>query len=168
MEKFKKVLKVIYRVYSIFCVCVTSLLLIAAIVVWANFGKITGKALELVVDNFNTEINTAVSTFFTTAITDDSVKFNSIKTISGGGLQADFTVNNNAVSKEELASYAQKTNEELLSEFGITAADIPPDILPILSTVKQSLVLDFKDNNGNPVLSREITSEEITRLLGSQ
>ncbi len=161
----KKVLKAIFRVYSIFCVCVTTLLLIAAIVVWANFGKITGKALEIVVDNFNTEINSVVSTFFDTAITDDSVKFNSIKTLKGGGLQADFTINNNAVSKEELAEYSQKTNEELLSEFGITAADIPPDILPVLSTVKQSLVLDFKDNNGNPVLTREITSEEITKLL---
>jgi len=167
METFKKVLKVIFRVYSIFCICVTTLLLIAAIVVWANFGKITGKALELVVNNFNSEINSVVSTFFTSAITDDSVRFDSIRTLKGGGLQADFTVNNNAFSREDLASYAQKTNEELLSEFGITAADIPPDILPILTTVKQSLVLDFKDNNGNPVLSREITSEEITRLLGS-
>jgi len=167
MEKFKKVLKIIYRVYSVFCVCVTSLLLIAAIVVWANFGKITGKALEIVVDNFNTEINSVASTFFATAITDNSFKFNSIKTISGGGLQADFTINNNAVSREEIAGYAQKTNEELISEFGITAADIPSEILPFLTTIKQSLVLDFKDNNGNPVLSREITSQEIMELLGS-
>jgi len=167
METFKKVLKIIFRVYAIFCICVTTLLLIAAIIIWANFGKITGKVLELVVDKYNTEINTAVSTFFTSAITDDSIRFDSIKTLKGGGLQADFTINNNAVSREDLASYAQKTNEELLSEFGITATDIPPDILPLLTTVKQSLVLDFKDNNGNPVLSREITSEEITKLLGS-
>jgi len=167
MEKFKKVLKVIWRVYSVFCVVITSLLLIAAIVVWANFGKITGKVLEFAVDNFNTEINTAVSTYFAAAVTDDSIKFNSIQTVKGGGLQADFTINNNAVSKEEIAGYAEKTNEELLSEFGITAADIPSEILPLLTTVKQSLVLDFKDNNGNPVLSREITSQEIMKLLGS-
>jgi len=166
MEKFKKVLKVIYRVYSVFCVVVTSLLLIAAIVVWINFGRITGRALELVVDNFNTEINSAVSTYFAAAVTDDSVKFNSIQTVRGGGLQADFTIGNN-VSKDEIAGYAQKTNEELLSEFGITAADIPSEILPFLTSVKQSLLLDFKDDNGNPVLSREISSQEIMRLLGS-
>jgi len=112
-------------------------------------------------------VNTAVSTYFASAITDDSIKFDSIKTISGGGLQADFTINDKAVSKEELAGYAEKTNEELLSEFGITVADIPEDILPLLTTVKQSLVLDFKDNNGNPVLSREITYKEIMELLGS-
>jgi len=164
MEKFKKVLKVIGRVYTVICVVITSLLLIAAIVVWANFGRITGKVLEVVIDNFNTEINSAVSTYFTTAVTDDSIKFNSIQTVKGGGLQADFTV---AASKEEIAGYAEKTNEELLSEFGITAADIPLEILPLLTTVKQSLVLDFKDDNGNPVLSREISSQEIMKLLGS-
>jgi len=166
MEKFKKVLKVIGRVYAVFCVVITSLLLIAAIVVWANFGRIAGKALEIVVDNFNPQINSVVSTYFSTAITDDSIKFNSIQTVRGGGLQADFTIGNN-VPREELAGYAEKTNEELLSEFGITAADIPPEILPLLTTVKQSLVLDFKDNNGNPVLSREISSQEIMKLLGS-
>ena len=167
MEKFKNIMKVVYRVYSIICVFITTVLIIAAIVVWANLGRITGKALEIAVDNFSTEINTAVSNFFVTAIPDDSVRFNSIRTLSGGGLQAEFTINNNIVPMEEIAGYAQKTNEELLVEFGITAADIPSEILPVLNMVKQSLVLDFTDNNGNQVLSREITSAEIARLLGN-
>ena len=167
MEKFKKVLKVIYKVYSIFCAVVTTLLLIAAITVWVNFGRITGKAIEIVVDNFNTEINSAIQSQINSAIPDGSVRFNSIKTIKGGGLQADFTVNTSVITMEEIAGYAEKTNEELLAEFGITAADIPREILPILSTVKQSFVLDFKDSKGNPVLSREITVNEIMKLLES-
>ena len=167
MEKYKNVLKRVYRVYSVICVCITTILIIAAIATWVGFGNFAGKALEIVVANFNTEINTAVSTFFATVITDDSIRFNSIKTLSGGGLQAEFTVNNNVVSSEEIAGYAQKTNEELLQEFGITAADIPSAILPILSSVKQLLVLDFVDNNGNSVLSRDVTAAEIMRLLGN-
>ncbi|MDR2965288.1 MAG: hypothetical protein LBU88_05895 [Treponema sp.] len=167
MEKFKNVLKIVYRVYSIICVCITTILIIAAIIICANFGKITGKALELVVDNFNQEINTVISSFFAESITNDSIRFNSIRTIKGGGLQAEFSVNNNVVSSEEIASYAEKTNEELFEEFGITADTIPPDILTILGMVKQSLVLDFVDNNRKNVLSREITSAEIKKLLGN-
>lgn len=166
MEKFKKVLKIIYTVYSIICVVIVSLLLIVAITVWVNFGKITGKALEIAVDNFGTEINSALSSYINSAIIDDSVRFNSIRTIQGGGLQADFTVNTRVVSMDEIAEYAEKSNEELMAEFGITAADVPQEFLPLLASVKQSLVLDFKDDRGNPVLSREITAKEISELLG--
>lgn len=166
MEKFKKVLKIIYTVYSIICVVIVSLLLITAIVIWANFGKITGKALEIAVDNFGTEINSALSSYLNSAITDDSIKFKSIKTLPGGGLQADFSIDTKSISMDEIAGYAEKSNEELLKEFGITAADVPKEFLPLLSTVKQSLVLDFKDDKGNPVLSREITAKEISQLLG--
>jgi len=40
-DSVKKVLGTIYRVYSIFCMCMTGILLVAAIVLWINFGKIT-------------------------------------------------------------------------------------------------------------------------------
>ncbi|MDR2965843.1 MAG: hypothetical protein LBU88_08715 [Treponema sp.] len=167
MEKFKKVLKIMYRIYSIFCVVITTILIIAAIIICVNFGRITGKALELVIYNFNNEINSVISSFFAASITNDSIKFNSISTVKGGGLQAEFSINNNVVSDEEIASYSEKTNEELFEEFGITSIDIPSDILMILGTVKQSLVLDFVDNNRKKVLSREITSAEIKKLLGN-
>jgi len=47
-DSVKKVLETIYRVYSIFCMCMTGILLIAAIVLWINFGKIT----DFLISNF--------------------------------------------------------------------------------------------------------------------
>jgi hypothetical protein len=44
----KKALGIIYRVYSIFCMCMTAILIITAIVLWVNFGKITA----FLVNNF--------------------------------------------------------------------------------------------------------------------
>lgn len=36
----KKVLKIVYRVYAVFCMCVTAILFIGAIVLLINFGRI--------------------------------------------------------------------------------------------------------------------------------
>jgi hypothetical protein len=41
MKKMKKILRILFSVYSVFCMCMTAILLIAAIVLWVNFGKIT-------------------------------------------------------------------------------------------------------------------------------
>jgi hypothetical protein len=161
MEKFKKVLKIIFRVYSIICTVLFTLLLIAAIVVWANFGKITGSVLTRVVSSYNTEINTIVSNFFTESIPADILQFQSIQTLSNGSLQASFQLENNAMTGIDISGFQNKSNIEILTELGITSADIPPEVKSILSLVKQTLVLDFKDRNGNLIINREITLEEI-------
>ena len=157
----KKVLKIILRVYAVFCTCVFTLLLIAGIVAWANRGKITAKVIENVVENFNTEINGVVSGYFAASIPDNSIQFESIQTVKGGGLQAAFKVNDDT----DFGEYRNKSNEEIISELGITAADIPAEIMPVLLMLKETLVLDFKDKNGNPAFNRAIPSEEIMKLL---
>ena len=162
MEKLKKILKIALRVYTIFCACVFTVLLIAGITAWVNRGKITAKVIENVVENYNSEINDVISGYFETAAAGNSVKFESIQTVKGGGLQAAFSVNDNM----DLNGYKDKSNEELIAELGLTANDIPDEIKPLLSMVKETLVLDFKDKNGKDVFSRAISTKEIMELLG--
>ena len=164
----KKVLKIALRVYSIFCMCVVTILLIAGIVVLINFGKITAYFLGKVVDSYNTEINMAISSFLDTSIPDNSIQFKSITTVKGGGLLAEFNVNDNLVNGVNIGDYQGLSNEELIAELGITADSIPAEFLPMLQMVKETLVLDFVDANGNQILNRTITSKEITELLQSR
>ena len=161
----KKVLKIMLRVYAIFSMCIVTILIIGGIVVLINFGKITAFAIGKVVDNYNTEINNFISDYFTAAIPDDSIQFESLQTIKGGGLQAAFRLDDKAMADIDINSYKDMSNEEILSELGITAADIPAEIMPLLSTVKETLVLDFKDKNGNAIFNRAISSKELSELL---
>ena len=161
----KKILKTALKVYAIFSMCIVTILLITAIVVWISFGKITAFAVEKVIDNYNTELNEIVTGYFRTAIPDNSIQFRSLQTISGEGLQASFRVNNNILSGVDINSFQNKTNEEIISELGITINDIPNEIRSLLAITKQALVLDFVDANGNAVINRRISSKEIEELL---
>ena len=161
----KRILKIILKAYMILCTALFSLLLIAAIIVLINFGKVTSFVIEKAVDNFNTELNSIVSGFFLDSMTDNTIQFESITTIPGGGLQASFTVDNSVVTDFDMNNIQNKTNMELIEEFGITLNDIPLEARNILSMVNQKLVLNFKDGNGNPVINREISSREIAEFL---
>ncbi|MCL2185652.1 MAG: hypothetical protein FWB86_07360 [Treponema sp.] len=166
MEKFKKILKIIYKVYSIFCVILVSLLIIASLVIIINFNKITSYAIEQVVDNYNEGINEMIAGYFESSVTDNSIEFVSFKTVPGGGLQASFNIDKNAIAGVDIANYKDKTNEELITELGITANDIPSEIKSLLLMTKQTLVLDFNDFSGNNVINRVIKPEDIKTLLG--
>jgi len=163
--KVKNVLKIILRVYCIICTVLFTAILITGIVVWANLGKITGTILVRVVDNFNTEINSIVSNFFSESVPQDIAQFQSIKTLDNGSLQASFQIENNAMAGIDIDSFQNKSNMEILEELGITSGDIPAEIKSILSVVKQTLVLDFKDRSGRTIINREITLEEISSFL---
>ena len=161
----KDVFRTVIRVYSIFCMCLVTLLLVVVIVVWANFGKITARVMENVINNYNTEINGFISNYFETLVPDNSVKFISMQTIEGGGFHAAFSVNDDAVNDVNISNYQEKSNEEILAELGITAKDLPAKIITLLSKAKEKIIIDFVDKNGSTVLNRTITSEEIKKFL---
>ena len=165
MDKFKKALKIFLRVYSIICTVLFTILLIAAIVVWANIGKITGTVLTSVVNSYNAEINTIVSNFFAESVPSDILQFQSIQTLSNGSLQASFQLENNAMAGIDISGFQNKSNIEILNELGVTSGDISQEVKSILSLVKKTLVLDFKDKNGVTVINREITLEEISSFF---
>jgi hypothetical protein len=134
------------------------------LVIWINFGKITGFALEKVVENFNTEINTAVSGFFAESI-DDSMKFGSIQTVDDGGIRASFVLDDSVISDPSFNSYLRKSNMQIIRELGITASDIPDEIKPLFSLVKQTLYIDFTDSRGNAIISRAVSLAEINEFM---
>ena len=160
----KKILGIILRVYAVICMSIVTLFLITAMVVLFNFGRITAFAIEKVVDNYNIELNDIISNVFSTSITNKDIKFESIQTVAGGGLQASFSINNSAAAGIDLNNYQNKSNDEIISELGITVDDIPAEIKSLLLITKQTLVLNFKDLNGNEI-NRAITAEEIQKLF---
>jgi hypothetical protein len=144
---------------------IVTLLLITLLVVWINFGRITSFIIGNVVNNYNSELNDIISNVFSELITDKSIQFESIKTVAGGGLQASFKVDNNVLSNVDIGNYQNKTNNEIISDLGITADNIPAEVKFLLTTTKQPLVLNFNDANGNPIINREISTREIQELL---
>ena len=161
----KAVLKTMLRVYSIFCMCLVTILLIAGIVVWANLGRITASVMERVVNKYNAELNMVISNYLRDSVPDNSIQFISINTVTGGGLHAAFRVNSDVVNDVDISSYQNKSNEEIIAELGITAKDMPGEIISVLSMAKQMLIIDIVDKNGDAVINRKITSEEIQRYL---
>ena len=159
-----KILKIIFRVYSFICTFIVTLLLIAALIIGINFRKITSHFIGNVFNSYNTELNGIISGFFEN-LQDDSLQFVNVSAIQGGGLQAAFHVDNRVLKEYDVASFAEKTNEEIISELGLSLDAIPREVINILSMVKETLVLDFVDENGLTIFNREISSDEIVRLL---
>ena len=161
----KKVFGIILKVYAVFSMCAVTILIIAALIILINFNKITSFAVEKAVNSFNTELNDLVSGFFSAAEIDNSIRFESIKTIQGGGLQASFIIDSAKMPDLNLIGYHNKTNEQIISDLGIIPDDIPGEVKTLLKMTKQKLVLDFKDTRGIPIIQREISAKEIEELL---
>ena len=157
----RKILKIIFRVYMVFCTCAFTIMLVTGTVVWTNFGNINSKLVEKAVDNFGPELNGVVAGFLSTAIPGNSIQFQSIQNTKGGGLQAGFKVNDDI----DFSAYRNKSNQELIAELGLNIEDIPEQIKPLLMMVKETLILDFVDKNGKPVFNREFSPEDIKELL---
>ena len=115
MSKAKKVLGIILRVYAIFCMCVVTILIIAALITWINFGRITASVVEKVVDNYNYELNEFIHSYFAASVPDDSIQFESLQTIKGGGLQAAFRIDNNALADIDINSFKDKNGNAILN-----------------------------------------------------
>jgi hypothetical protein len=69
MEKVKKTLKVLLRVYAGICIFITTLLIVSVIIAWTNFGKIAAFAIEIAEDNSNTELKSIFMEYFPEGIT---------------------------------------------------------------------------------------------------
>ena len=161
----KKALDVFLRVYSIFCMCIVTLLIIIALVVWINFGRIAGFAIGKVVDNYNVELSNTISRFLANAAPDSLLQFQSIRTVEGGGLYLSFVVDDSDLAKVDIDSYQTKTNIEIINDIGITPQDIPDDIRSILAMVRQTLLIEIKDRRGTTVASRNVSSAEISEFF---
>jgi hypothetical protein len=161
----KKVLKIIITVYAIVSMVIVTVLIIGAVVIRANFSRITSFAIEKTVDNFNAEINDIISSHLAVSVKDNSISFESLKTIPSGGLQASFNVDSSALSGIDMQSYQDKSNSEIISDLGITLNDIPQEVITFLKMAGQTLVLDFKDRNGNEIINRALSTKEIEDFL---
>ena len=158
-------LKKIFRVYSYICAGIVTLLLIAGIIVWINFGRITASVAERLIDNYNAELNLLIASYFNSAIPGDSVRFESIRILDRRGLEASFSLDDRVIENIDFTSYDRKTNQELISEFGISVGAIPPQVKPLISRTASRLVLNFTDRSGNPVINREISSRDLEELM---
>ena len=163
----KNALMIFLKVYSIFCMVVVTMLLITGIIICLNIGRITSFFINYFVDNYNTQLTEIISTHLSLSIPDNSIQLESIKSIQGGGLQATFIVNNDVMAGIDIEAFQGKTNMEILTELGISNKAIPDEIKRLLSLSRGSLVLDFKDNNGNMLNNSVLTNTEITEFLNT-
>jgi archaellum component FlaF (FlaF/FlaG flagellin family) len=168
MKSVLKVLKTILLVYMGICTFLFTILLIGALVAWLNIGKITSYALNTAVDNYNTEINRFANDYFKGEIPNNHLQFTSIKTQSDGSIAASFTLSNAVISSADTGSFNNKTARQIINDIGMAPRDLPIDINPLSSIIKQKWYIDFLDENGFIAASREVTLAELAQFLSMQ
>ena len=166
--KLKKTGKIILRIYSVFCMVVTTILIIGTIIFFINIGKLSAVAIGQIIDTYNDQVTETASNIIAQTIPDGSVRIKSIATIEGGGIEADFILDENIIpneTMEQIISYNNMSNQEIIEDLGITPEDIPSEVAVIVSIVRETLILDFEDTQGTPIINRVVTTQEISSFL---
>jgi hypothetical protein len=164
-EKLKKIL----RVYEIFSVCFVSLLILAALLIWINIGKITRFAVGKAVDNYNTEITEIISDYL--ASSGESMGFRAIQMTKQEGLEVlrfEFEVDNRDLIGVDIDSLHNKSSKELASEFGITPDGIPSQAKSLVQSSKMAVDIYIYDWDDNLVFNRLIMPDEIADFLKTE
>ncbi|MCL2209387.1 MAG: hypothetical protein FWC19_03535 [Treponema sp.] len=159
-------LKTALRVYKIFSVCLISILIIAALIIWINIGKITVFALKKTLDNYNTEITEMISDYL--ASSGESLGVKSIQVVNEEGVQAlrfDFSFDARDLARVDINSYRNKSSKQIVSELGITPEDIPPQIKSLVQSTKLAVDIYILNDDDNIVFNRRIMPNEIAEFL---
>ena len=166
--RLKKAGKIILRVYSVFCMVFTTLFIIGVIVLLASIGRLSAMAIGQIIDSYNEQVTETASSYISHAVPDGSLRLKAIQTIEGGGIGADFILDENIIPEEtmeQIIGYNNMTNQEIIEDLGITPEDIPSEVAVIVSLVRETLFLDFEDTQGTPVINRVVTTNEISSFL---
>jgi len=161
-EKGKKVL----RVYEIFSVCLISLLILTALIIWINFGRITVFAIEKALDNYETEITELVSEYL--AASGESMGVRSIQVTRNEGVQAlsfEFSFDTTDLRSVGINTFHNKSSKEIVSELGISPDEIPQEIKSLVQTTKLAVDIYIYDENDNLAFNRLIMPNEIAEFL---
>ena len=166
-SKLKRAGKIALRVYSVFCTVFTTLLIIGVIVLVVNIGRLSAMAIRWTIDNHNEQLVSFVSSALARAFPSGAIRLKAIRTIEGG-IEGQFILDENIIEEErmeEIRAYNNLTNQEIIEDLGLTPEDIPTEVARIVSLVKETLILDFEDTQGAPVIKRVVTTDEISSFL---
>ena len=161
-EKAKKVL----RVYEIFSVCLISLLILTALIVWINFGRITVFAIGKALDNYDTEITELISDYL--AASGDSMEIKSIQMTRQEGVQAlrfDFMFASRDLQNIGIDTFHNKSSQEIVRELGITPDEIPSEVKSLVQSTRLAVEICIYNEDDNLVFKRLIMPNEIAEFL---
>lgn len=161
-EKLKKAL----RVYEIVSVCIVTLLIIAILLIWINFGRVAKFTIKKALDNYNTEITEIISDFL--AASGNSMGIKAIQVTKQDGfdvLRFEFEFYSKDLESAGISSFPDKSSKEIISELGITPDQIPNEIKSLVQSTRLAVDIYIYDENDDLAFSRLIMPDEIADFL---
>jgi len=161
-EKLKKVL----HVYKIISVCVVSILIIAALIIWINIGRVTVLAIEMALDNYETEITDLLSDYL--AASGESMGVRAVQMTNQEGVQAlrfDFSFDSRDLRSVGINTFHNKSSQVIVRELGITPEQIPSEIKSLVQSTRLAVDIYIYDENDNLAFNRLIMPNKIAEFL---
>jgi hypothetical protein len=143
-------------------------LIIAALIVWLNIGRVTVFAIGKALDRYNTEITELISDFFVTS--GESMGFRAIQMTEQDGIPAlrfEFTFDSSDLASVNINSFHNMSSIEIASELGITPDEIPTEIKSLVQSTRLAVDIYIYDENDNVAFNRLIKPEEIADFLNT-